>query len=367
MILAGRRREHAHPLGLAPRLLVRPLGQLRVVDALDEVRGFLLPRLDVAQLGLDRAQLLAQVELALVLLDLHLRLALHVLHDLGPLELAVQPVEDEADPLADVQPLQHLVLVGDAEVHVRRREVGEAARIGDVHLEDLRHLVGNAVDEVGQLLGRRDGARDEVVEVVRVARRLARRRDADDRVGLRLLDPLDDDPPQPLEGDLDRVAGEVYALVHARRHADLAGEARRIGRVVVLPVGHHERHDQPRFLLVGPQQGEILGSSHLHGDRPQRVDDGRAECHEREARRELGSEDFVLTLSAGHVRACRRNGTSGLGAEAVGPVPARGVPRPMLGMLAPGAAESQQLSGPDVRPLASHGRLRYLPRLCSTS
>ena len=159
LILARRRREHAHALRLAPRFLRDFFGQLRVFDLLEEIDRFLLARIGLAQLGLNRAQLLAQIELALVLLDLDLGLPLHVFHHARARDFALEAREDEAQPLADVEPLQHLVLVGDAEVHVRRREVGEPARIGDVHLEDRRHFVGNAIDQLGERLRRRHDAR----------------------------------------------------------------------------------------------------------------------------------------------------------------------------------------------------------------
>ena len=135
------------------------LRQLGFLDLLEQIDRFLLARIGLAQLGLDRAQLLAQIELALVLLDLDLGLPLHVLHHARARDFALEPREDEAQPLADVEPLQHLVLVGDAEVHVRRREVGEAARIGDVHLEDRRHFVRNAIHQLGERLRRRHDAR----------------------------------------------------------------------------------------------------------------------------------------------------------------------------------------------------------------
>ncbi len=143
-------------------------GELRVVDLLEKIDRFFFAGVGLAELRLNRAQLLAEIELALVLLDLDLGLLLHVLHHARARDLALEAREDEAQPLADVEALQDLVLVGDAEVHVRRREVGEPARIGDVHLEDRRHLVRNAIDELGQRLRRRHDARHEVVELARV-------------------------------------------------------------------------------------------------------------------------------------------------------------------------------------------------------
>ena len=142
---------------------------------LQNVDRFFLARVGFAQLRLDRAQLLAEIELALVLLDLDLGLLLHVLHHARARDLALETREDEAQPLSDVEALQHFVLVGDPEVHVRRREIGEPARIGDVHLEDRRHFVRNAIDELGERLRGRHDARHEVVDVAWVGGDFARR------------------------------------------------------------------------------------------------------------------------------------------------------------------------------------------------
>ncbi len=110
------------------------------------------PGIRLAELCLDRPQLLAEIELALVLLDLDLRLPLDVLHHPCARDFALEAREDEAQPLPDVESLQHLVLVGDAEVHVGRRQIGESARVGHVHLEDRRDLIRDTIDEVCQRL-----------------------------------------------------------------------------------------------------------------------------------------------------------------------------------------------------------------------
>jgi hypothetical protein len=125
--------------------------------------------------------------------------------------------------------------------------------------------------------------------------RLARRLDGGDRVGVDLLDGIDRDPPEPLEGDLDRVAGEVDPLVDAGGDADPADELVGLDRLVVVPRGDDEGDDHPG-LLVGPQQREVLRRPHLHRDRPQRVHDRRAERHQRQGGGELRAEDVVLAL-----------------------------------------------------------------------
>ena len=62
--------------------------------------------------------------------------------------------------------------------------------------------------------------------------------------------PSIDDAPQPLQRDLDRVAGKVDALVHARRDADATDELLRVDRLVVIAAGDDERDDQPGSSLA---------------------------------------------------------------------------------------------------------------------
>ena len=266
---------------------------------LQQIDGFLLARIGLAELRLNRAQLLAQIELALVLLDLHLGLALDVLHHARALHFALEAREHEANALADVEALDHLVLVGDAEVHVRGREVGEAPRVRHVHLQDRRNLVRNAIHQLRERLGRVHEPRHQLLAVDRIERRFGRGPDARDRIRFALLDALDDDAPEPLQRDLDGVAGEVDPLVHSRRHAHAAEEGAGVDRLVVIAAGDDQPDDEAGF-VVGTDDREIFGGAHLDRDRAERVDDRRPQRHEREGRRQLGLEDLFLALCSGH-------------------------------------------------------------------
>ena len=90
--------------------------------------------------------MLAQIKLALVLLDLDLGLPLHVLGYTRAPDFTLHPPKQELQALADVEALKNLVLVGDLEVQIGGGQIGEAPRIGDVHLEDCRHFVRNPLD-----------------------------------------------------------------------------------------------------------------------------------------------------------------------------------------------------------------------------
>ena len=280
LILARRWREHAHALRFATRLLHHLLGQPRLLDLLEEIDGLLLAGIRLAQLRLDRAQLLPQIELALMLLDLHFRLALDVLHHTRALHFALETREHEADSLPDVEALDHLVLVGDAEVHVRGREIRETPRIRHVHLQDRRHFIRNAVHQLRERLGGVHQPRHELLAVDRIERRLRCGLDARDRIGLPLFDAVDDDASQPLQRDLDGVARKVDALVHPRCHPHAANEGAGVDRLVVITARDHEANDEAGF-VVRADDRQIFRGAHLDRDRAERVDDRRPQRHER--------------------------------------------------------------------------------------
>ena len=262
------------------------LGKSRGVHLLQEVERILLRGIGLAQLGLDRAQLLPQVELAVVRLDFHFGLLAHVLHDPGAAEFLLELAGDEVQAALDVQLLQHLVPVGDAEAQVRRREVGKPPGVGDVHLEERGHVLGHAIHELRERLCGCHDPRHERAPGLRVRGRLARRPDTRERIGRLLVQFIDDDPPQPLQRDLHRVAGEVDALVHPGRDAHATDERLRVA-FVGLARCHRQGHDQPRLSVV-PQKREVFGGTHLHGHGAVRKDERRAERHERQHRRQLG-------------------------------------------------------------------------------
>src|SRR4051812_35403245 len=115
LVLARRGREIPHPLDLAPAFLGGLLGKVRFLELLQGLDRFFLAWIAFPELRLNRAQLLPEVELALVLLDLDLGLPLDVLGDAGASDFALHAAEQEFQALADVEALEDLVLVGDLE------------------------------------------------------------------------------------------------------------------------------------------------------------------------------------------------------------------------------------------------------------
>ena len=116
-------RHFRQPVELAVGGLADVLGHLRFVDLLAQLVGFGLLRIGLAQLFLNRAQLLAQVELALILLHLALDVGLDLVTQLDDLELLGEEHRQLAHPLLGVALFEDRLAVGRVEPHRRRDEV----------------------------------------------------------------------------------------------------------------------------------------------------------------------------------------------------------------------------------------------------
>ncbi len=121
-------------------------GILRFVDLCAQLVVFGLLRIDFAQLFLNRAQLLAQIELALILLHLALDVALDLVSELDDFELFGEHQRKLAHALGGVAFFEQRLAVGRFQPHRRGDEVREHRRIGDVlnfHLHLARRLRQN--------------------------------------------------------------------------------------------------------------------------------------------------------------------------------------------------------------------------------
>ena len=138
----GRRRLHdLQPLELLERDLLGLGRHLGRHDLLAEVVEVAAGLVDLAQLLLDRLELLAQDVLALVAPHLLLHLGVDLLADLQHLVLARQELQHLAQARLEVEGLQHVLLLVDLHVQVRGDEVGQLPRLDD------------AVDQRARLLG----------------------------------------------------------------------------------------------------------------------------------------------------------------------------------------------------------------------
>ena len=110
----------------------------------------------LAELVLDRFQLLAEEELALAFVDFRLHLGLDLGAELDDLELAGEDLREVAQPLGDVDFFQQLLLLRGLDPQGAADQVGERARVVDVGDRQLQLLrqVGDLLDDL------REGALD---------------------------------------------------------------------------------------------------------------------------------------------------------------------------------------------------------------
>ena len=125
-MLGGGRRQFLQPRELAVGRFAGVLGQLRRLDLLAQLVDFGLLLVALAELVLDRFQLLAQEELALALVDLRLDLGLDLGAELDHLELAGEDLREVAQARGDVDLLEQLLLLLGARSAARRRSGGRA-------------------------------------------------------------------------------------------------------------------------------------------------------------------------------------------------------------------------------------------------
>ena len=148
-VLGGRRRQPLEPRQLPLGLPADVLGQLGLLDLLAQLVDLRLGLVLLAQLSLDRLQLLAQEVLALGLVHLGLDLGLDLRAELHHLELAREDLREAPQPLGDVALLEQLLLLLDLDAQRPRDHVAERLGVVDVGDRDLKLLgqVGNALDD----------------------------------------------------------------------------------------------------------------------------------------------------------------------------------------------------------------------------
>ena len=193
------------------------------------------------ELVLDRFQLLAQEELALALVDLRLHLGLDLGPQLDHLELAGEDPGEVAQPLGDVDLLQQLLLLLDADPQGAGDQVAERRRVvdvGDRHLQLLRQ-VGDLLDDL------REGALDVAGQRLQLGAGLdhvGQLGDPRHQVGLLADVGVEPDPLGPLDEDAQRAVGDLDHAGDDADHADLV-EVVGAGLLVLgIARGDHDQH-----------------------------------------------------------------------------------------------------------------------------
>ena len=138
-IIGGHGRHALEPAKLLEGFLLGFLRHAGGFDLLAQILDVLLALVDIAEFLLDGLHLLAQVVIALRLLDLVLNLGLNLVAKLLDLELLGKVLVDALQARGDVGRFEQLLLVGGGEERERRgNKVNEAPRILDVHGDRLQ-------------------------------------------------------------------------------------------------------------------------------------------------------------------------------------------------------------------------------------
>ena len=151
-VLGRRRGQLLEPRELAVGGLARVLGEVGRLDALAQLVDLGLGLVLLAELALNRLQLLAQVVLALALLHLRLDLGLDPRAELDHLELAGQELGEPPQAPGDVDLLEQLLLLLGRDPQRPGDQVRERRGLLDVGDRELQLLgqVGDLLDDLGE-------------------------------------------------------------------------------------------------------------------------------------------------------------------------------------------------------------------------
>ena len=271
-------------LQLTLGLLAGGLGQPGLGELLAQLLRLGLRLVDLAELLLDRLELLAQPVLALPAIHLGLHLGLDAGPDLHELELARKDLREHPQPLDDRALLEELLLLLGLQAERPRDHVGELRRVVEVRHRDLQLLreVGNLLDDLGE--GRLHVA-VERLELRRGLDDVRRLLDAGHHVGLGGAEVLELDPLRAVHQDPQRA---VRHLEHPRDHPGHACAVHVVRAwLLQLRVGardHHEHsvpaqhvvHELDRAILPDRQRGERLGEGDGVAERQHRQRLGQA-------------------------------------------------------------------------------------------
>ena len=281
---------------LAPRRLLDVFRQVEPVDPAAQLLQLRPLRIFLAELVLDRLQLLAEEELALPLLELRLHLRLDLRAELVHLELAVEDPRDLAQARLDVDELEQLLLLAGLEAKRRGDERAQCARIVDVRSRQLELL--------GKVRNERDDPREETLHVARQRFELRRLVDVvgkqlehADEVRVVVDAAREPDATEPLNEDAQRPVGDADHLVHDRGGTDLV-EVVPARRLCVLVAHRHEREQSVAADDVVDQRDRPLLPDRERRHRV-REDDGLLQRQQRQGRRQLVAEPLGVLLLFG--------------------------------------------------------------------
>ena len=210
--LGRHRRHHLELLELAERLrlgLLRHPGGLDLLLHLVEV-GVLVA---LAELLLDRLDLLVQVVLALALLHLALDAAADALLDLQDVDFAFEQAEQVLEALRDGAHLEDLLLLLELQRQVRGDRVGEPAAVVDPghRGQDLGRDLLVELDVLVELREQRAAHRLDLVRLAGIAGQASPPRRTGTRLRRRRARPTSDARPRPAPSPCRRAASASAA------------------------------------------------------------------------------------------------------------------------------------------------------------
>ena len=283
------------------------------LDLLAQLVDLGLLRVVLAQLALDRLELLAEDVLPLGLVHLGLDLALDLPLELEDLDLAGEEVADDLQAGADLDGLEELLPLLGGHVRAVRDHVGEQAGLGDVARGD------------GRLGRHRRAVRDVLLDLRldRAHQRLdldvagARVRELLDRgreVRLRLDEAVHAQPALALDDRTDGAVRELDDLGDLGEGADRI-ELRGRPDLLLLRLALGDERDGAALFDGGVERGHALLAPDLERDDHLREDDRLPEGDERQLAGR-GASRLRLRRSLGHdvgTPRCAWCGSSGPG------------------------------------------------------
>ena len=285
----GRRQRHLR------RRSSSRVGRLRTASGMPAACDLLAQLVDLlacvvvlAELLLDRLQLLAKVELLLVLVDLGLDLRLDLVTRARAARSPDQDPVEQVQPRAHVERVEQLLLHrGGQRRQARDDEIGQLARLGDVQRQRLQVVRQQRRQRHDLLEAGLDVPLQRVdLEAILGAVQLGRLFDLGQQVGPQRRQPLQADPRKALDDQAQAAVGQLEHLVDVGGRPDFVevGLGRLLDRGVALredrdePAAVHRFVDQPDRCLPGHgQRHERVGEEHRVAQRQhgQRIGDER--------------------------------------------------------------------------------------------
>ena len=264
----GHRRVHPFEFG---QLFEKQLLHLRLPTLLRgafmQVVQILVGRI-AAQLVLDRADLLLQEILALLLVDVLLHLTLDFVFQLGNLLLAHQYLQQPARTRQQARSLQQTLAVGVGQIHVRTDEVDRPAFVIDI-LDRKSRLFGHLrrnIDNIQRDVLDRIDQRLEL-DVRRLGNRILQRSDRSPEIRLRHDEIADFDLVQSVQDNGQIAVRHFEHFQDAGRRSDTVQIAR-AGLFDLRLLLQHGAEDTSAALHLANQFHRLVAADRNRRDRP---------------------------------------------------------------------------------------------------